>query len=268
MKNYAKELSKKQSEERIGEEKYNYQGCLMKIVEYNRYSDITVEFQDDYKALVNSEYKEFLIGQIKNPYYPSVFKVGMIGVKYPSRINGKNTKEYNAWNHMLERCFDIKFKEQNKTYKDVTCCKDWLLFENFYEWLHKQDNFDKWYNGNLWAVDKDILVKGNKIYSPETCCLVPQNVNSLLTKRRARKNNFPIGVEKHGSGYRAICQNPFINKQKYSAIYGTPEDAFYLGYKPHKESIIKQVAKLEYAKGNITENCRNAMMRYEVEITD
>lgn len=40
--------------DRLGQEKLNNQGSLMKIVEYNNSSDIVVEFQDDYKARVST----------------------------------------------------------------------------------------------------------------------------------------------------------------------------------------------------------------------
>lgn len=253
--------------ERLGEEKYNNQGYLMKIVEYINSSNIIVEFQDDYRARINSAYKEFSIGNIRNPYHPSVCGVGMIGVRYPSKINNKTTKEYKIWNSMLERCFITKHKEKHPTYKDASCCKEWLLYDNFYEWLHSQENFDKWYNGERWAIDKDILFKDNKIYSPETCCLVPMNVNNLFTKCDAARGDLPIGVCRRKYGFEACCKNPFTNKIEYLGLYSTSDIAFNT-YKIYKENIIKQVAKIEYDKGNITKQCYEAMMNYKVEITD
>ena len=93
----------------------------------------------------------FQDGTICNPYYPSVLGVGMIGVKYQTRENGCHTKEYATWIHMLRRCYmdvqntdNTNIRNRNKTYNDVTCCKEWLLFEKFYEWLHGQENFEMW----------------------------------------------------------------------------------------------------------------------------
>ena len=252
--------------ERTGLLSYNYQGCLMKIIEYNSYNNIIVEFQDEYKTKVKSKYCYFENGQIKNPYYPSVYGVGITGNKC-----NVSSKEYRTWQKMLQRSCNENFKNNNPSYKDVTCCKEWLLYENFYEWLHSQENFDKWLNGERWAVDKDILIKGNKIYSPKTCCLVPQNVNSLFTKREKQRGELPIGVmlHKNKTQYVACCGNQFIKNLEYSYLgaFTTPEDAFY-EYKKEKERIIKKTAEIEYEKMNITKCCYDAMMKYEVEITD
>lgn len=252
---------------RLHQEKYNNQGCLMKIVEYNNSSDIIVEFQDEYRAKVHTRYYTFLYGNINNPYHKGVFGVGMIGEKYSSRVDGEITKEYNAWKRMLTRCFDKKYKERHPTYKNASCCNEWLLYDNFYEWLHDQENFDKWLDGNLWAVDKDILIKGNKIYSPKTCCLVPNNVNSLFIKKDMLRGAFPIGVYKKGNKYVSHCKNPLTGKQEILGEYNTPEQAFQV-YKDYKEDIIKQVAQIEFSNGNITRKCYDAMMSYVVDITD
>lgn len=250
------------------EEKHNNQGCLMRIVEDNGSSDVVVEFQDEYKYRKHTIYANFKSGSIRNPYYPSIYDIGVTGCKYPTKVNGVSTKEYNAWIDMLKRCFMSKTKDKQPSYKDVECCKEWINFELFCDWLHSQPNYDKWKNGKRWAIDKDILVKGNKIYSPETCCLVPQNINCLFLKREAERGNYPIGVRYENNGFVAKCHNPFTNKNEDIGSYSTPENAFYFGYKPYKENLIKQIANIEYESGNITEECYRAMMNYEVEITD
>lgn len=258
-------MNKSKKEERVGLIKINKWNDVMKIIEYNDYDNIIVEFQDKYKAKVHTKYGHFLNGGVKNPYRPNVYGVGAIGNKYQSSTNGKCNKEYILWIHMLQRCFDKKFKERCPSYQNVTCCEEWLNYENFYEWIHSQSNFDKWYEGKRWALDKDILNKGNKIYSPNTCCLVSQNINCLFTKRDASRGDLPIGVSKHRNKYRASF---YISDKHISGLVkDTPEEAF-LDYKQHKENAIKQIAKEEYEKGNITKKCYDAIMRYEVEITD
>jgi len=252
---------------RLGEINHNYQDCLMKIIEYNDCHNILVEFQDEFKANVHTDYRAFKKGIVKNPYYPTVYNIGIIGNKYPKSVNGEHIKEYETWNSMLKRCFNKAVKEKQPTYQNVTCCDEWLNYENFYEWLHNQENFDKWLNGKKWMVDKDILSKGNKIYSPETCCLVPINVNNLFTKRNASRGSLPIGVSKWRNKFQATCDNPFTNKAEYLGLHNTPFKAFQT-YKKYKEKIIKQVAQIEFDNKNIIRKCYDAMMNYCVEIED
>lgn len=262
-----------QKDNRIGEIRLSNQGCLMKIIEYNNYDDVYVEFQDEFRCIVHTKYCHFLSGGVRNPYFPNVFNVGIVGNKYPAKINGKHTKEYKMWHEMIGRSYDLKIKEKNPTYKNVTCCAKWLLYENFYEWIHSQDNFDKWLDGERWCLDKDILSKGNKIYNPNTCCLVSNNINVLFTKSDSSRGEYPIGVYFH-KGLNKFCaqisrrdKTKNKNQQDCLGYYNTPEEAFEV-YKKAKESYIKQVAQEEYSKGNITKQCYEAMMNYQVEITD
>lgn len=248
-------------DERLGEKKTNYQGCLMRIVRYNNANDVTVEFKDEHNAKVNTQYKHFVCGKVKNPYHPSVYGVGIVGDKYRTHTNNMGTKEYQLWCSMLERCFSEDCKKKYPSYKNVSCCNEWLYYPNFYEWIHAQENFDKWINGNLWAIDKDILFKGNQIYSPSTCCLVPHNVNTLFVKHISRRGDLPIGVSRRRNGYAAESSRGYFGE------YNTIDDAFKT-YKIHKEGLIKQVAINEFATGNITKRCYDAMMNYQVEITD
>jgi hypothetical protein len=259
-------------DERVGLENYNNQGCLMRIIDYKKCTDMTIEFQDKYKTQIKTFWCAFENGGIKNPYHPSVCGVGITGNKYPVWKNGSNVKEYKAWQDMIRRCYDEKVRHKNKSYKDVICCEEWLLYENFYEWLHSQENFEKWYDNDQWHLDKDILVKGNKIYSPNTCCLVPLHINSLFIKGNQIRGDYPIGVSKDSKTNRFYARTIYGKKNHRAKVtsygYPTPEDAFYLGYKPAKEKYIKQIAQEEYDKGNITKKCYEAMMNYEVEITD
>lgn len=251
---------------RLGLEKKNNQGCVMKIVEYNSAKDLIVEFQDEHKFKVRGRFAHFQDGGIRNPYFKSVYGVGFTG-NITTKRNGQDSKEYKTWHGMLERCFDEKYKIRYSTYKNVTCCDEWLCFENFYKWLHEQENFEKWLNREGWNLDKDILIKGNKIYSPETCTLVSEAINSLFIRRDEYRGEYPIGVHFHKAKNKFISQCAKNSKLINLGEYETSEEAFY-AYKQYKENLIKEIANEEFKKGNITEKCYNAMMAYEVEITD
>lgn len=250
----------------VGEENINYQGCLMKIVRYNGFKDVLVEFQDIYKDKTHTRYDDFLKGRVQNHYYPDTFGIGISGRQIKFNDKSLPNKEYRTWFNVLQRCYDKDFKDKHPTYMNATCCEEWLLYDNFYEWIHSQDNFNQWSILKRSSIDKDILVKGNKIYSPDTCCLVTDRVNILFTKRDSERGDCPIGVSKHNNKFRA--QFTMNGKHISFPVRDNPSDCFYLDYKPFKENLIKQVAEEELKNGNITKVCYEAMMKYEVEITD
>ena len=97
---------------------------------------------------------------------------------FPTKSNGKILKCYDAWRRMLQRCYDIQYKIEHPTYEGVTCCDGWKDYQNFAKWWYSQPNHDKGFE-----LDKDLLVIGNKLYSPETCCLLPMEINKTLNTR-------------------------------------------------------------------------------------
>ena len=264
--------------DRTGETNISNEGCVVKIVEYNNCDDIIVEFQDEHKYWLHTNYQAFKKGECKNPFFPSVFGHGYLGIDKNGNVpktrefkDGKtvSTWEYNKWKGMLKRCFDNKFKEKNPTYKNVTCCDRWLCFANFLEDLEILKQEYNWNKDIKLNLDKDILHKGNKIYSLENCVLVPDWINLLFTKSDAIRGDCPIGVcyNKKSKKYQAKCS---INgKLKGLGYYNTIEQAFNV-YKIAKENEIKRVANDCILKGFITKDNRlyNAMINYQVEITD
>jgi len=271
---YNKELISKKGQEklhlnRIGEENTNYQNCVMQIVKYNSSNDIIVEFQDNYKSEVHCDYRNFIERSVKNPYHPVAYGVGMIGNKYPAFKNNEYVREYSIWHGILQRCYDKTTKEKQPTYLECVVADEWKLYENFYEWIHNQSNYNKWENGERWTVDKDIIRKWNKIYKPDLCSLVPERINTLFTRRQNDRGEYPIGVYyyKKGDCFRSQCMNPLLNRRILVGEYNNPIDAF-VAYKEYKENLIKQLARIEFDRENITEQCYEAMMKYEVEITD
>ena len=254
--------------ERTGCKTINSQGLEMTCTEYKNALNIIVEFENPYYK-TKSCWSNFINGKIRNPNIPSVYGVGIVGDKYPTNNSKKKIKEYQCWADLLFRVYGNKRNDSTSLrYKECTICDEWLYYPNFYEWLHNQENFDKWYNGERWCLDKDIIIKGNKIYSPETCCLVPNNVNTLFVKKDANRGGLPIGVTKNHNKFMALCSTPLLGMHnKYLGNYNTPLEAFY-AYKYFKEDLIKEIAEIEFYKGNITKKCYDAMINYKVEITD
>ena len=233
----------------------------MTIVRYGNKNDIDVQF-DDGTIVEHKRYGNFKRGNIKNPMTPILYGVGYFGIgEFKSRDeNGKQTKCYKAWESMLQRCYDPKYQEKYPTYKGCTVDKRWHNFQNFAEWYYSH-----YYEieGQIMNLDKDILNKGNKVYSPETCVFVPQFINKLFIKRDNVRGEYPIGVHKHIDKFKAQLNKG--NEKMYLGTYSTVEEAFQV-YKEAKEQYIKEVAN-EY-KLLIPYELYEAMMNYEVEITD
>lgn len=257
-------------ENRLDEINYNKFGSKMIIKEYRNSLDVDIYFPEYDWIAKNNQYDHFKRGVVRCPYEPRVFNKGYIGEgKYD--IYGENTRHnkcYNTWKGMLERCFDEKFQIKQPTYKGCKVCKEWLNFQNFADWYYK--NYYK-INNEKMCLDKDILVKGNKIYSPETCVFVPHNINILFIKRDKCRGSLPIGVSYHKqhNKYSSNCHvynfDTSKSKLKHLGYYNTPEQAFN-SYKQFKEKYIKQVA--DYYKNQIPSKLYQAMYNYEVEITD
>lgn len=256
-------MSKK--EERLGKTNISNEGYEMKIIEYKNANNIWVEFQDKHKAKVCTTYNNFKKGEIKNPYHPNVYGVGYYGQgKYKSSINGKPTKVYNHWRDMLRRCYDPYYLNKEPTYIDCYVCEEWHNFQNFSEWFYK--HYYEIPNERI-ELDKDILFKGNKIYSPETCILVPQRINTLFIKQQGKRGDLPIGVNYHKRDKILMVKCYTLEKREYLGSFplNKPFQAFTC-YKNFKENYIKQVAD-EY-KDLIPKKLYEALYKYEVEIND
>ena len=253
--------------DRIGEKNINNFGSEMIITEYRRALDIDVYFTEYNWTFKNARYGDFKKGNIKCPYERRVYGIGYVGEgEYKTSENKKPTKVYDTWKGMLRRCYDKKYHKKEPTYIDCETYKSWLNFQNFGKW------FDKNYyeiEGEKMCLDKDILIKHNKIYSPKTCVFVPQTINSLFTKRDNDRGESCIGTTPVNGKYVVQCSliNPETGKSKneYLGYYETQEKGFEI-YKYYKERNIKQVA--DYFKRQIPSELYNAMYRYEVEITD
>ena len=255
--------------DRMGEENINSFGSSMVITRYGKWNDIDVYFPEYDWTAKNVKYTPFKKGNIKCPYEPRVYGKGYLGEgKYKTTKNGKHTQCYKTWQHMLERCYDDKYKEKHPTYVDCEACNEWHNFQNFAKWYY--ENYYEIKNEKM-CLDKDILNKKNKIYSPETCIFVPQTINKLFVKSDKSRGEYPIGVcyHKRDKVYEANCHliNPKTGKSKneYLGRYDTELEAFEV-YKYYKEKNIKQVA--DYYKKLIPQKLYNALYSYEVEITD
>lgn len=165
-----------------------------------------------------------------------------------------------VWMGMLHRCYYDKELERHPTYRGCSVCDEWLRLSGFVPFW--ETNYKPKYE-----LEKDILVKGNKVYGPDTACFVPRRINILLTRRQRFRGALPIGVGLSDSGNRYSASYDRDGKSTLVGYYDSSEKAFY-AYKSAKESYIKEVAQDYFDRGLITERVKDALFCYEVEITD
>ena len=250
----------------------NYKDCVgnvfkslnsgdFKVLKYNDSYNVEIQFlKTGYETV--ARLGDIRNGKVKDPYSPSVYGIGVVGTKYPITVNGVQTKEYDLWKGMLRRCYSDSFKKGCPTYEDCEVSENFEYYEYFYEWCHKQIGF---YNEG-WQLDKDLLVKGNKVYSENTCVFIPQEINLLLVKRDNNRGEHLIGVSWHKKDNAFVAMvSKNKGKREYLGFFKTELEAFNT-YKKAKESFIKEQSNKW--KSQIDERAYLALINYEVHIDD
>jgi len=229
------------------------------VLEYINTQHIKIKFDEDgTEMFVRSVHIKS--GMIKNPNSKNIFNIGYFGYgKYNSKLEINGINIWKMWYHMLSRCYDINSQEfKTRTYVDCSVAPIWHNFQNFAEWCIQNLKYN-------FVIDKDILFKGNKIYSPETCCFVPKEINGLFITQKINRGKYPIGVcfISERNKYMSHCH---INENQKTLGYFNTSDEAFLIYKKYKEQYIKEIAD-KWCK-YILSNVYQAMYNYQVEITD
>lgn len=189
-----------------------------------------------------------------------VLGVGLNDRRYPAKVNGKHLMEYHLWWHFLQRCYNRKVQEKHPTYIGCEASENFKNYSYFYEWAREQTGFGQ----KGFELDKDLILKGNKIYSEDVCLFLPSSLNLLLTSRKNLRGSLPVGVSFHRNGFQAQC---CTNKTSARSLgyFDTPEEAFQ-AYKQAKEAFIKRQA--EKWKAHIDPRAFAALMAYTILVTD
>ena len=250
----------------------NYKGCVgkvfkskssgdFKVLKYNDRANVEIQFLKTGFEMV-ARLSHIRNGKVKDPYSPSVYGIGVVGTKYPSRVDGVQTKEYTLWCSMLQRCYSEAFKNKYLTYDVCEASENFKYYEYFYEWCQNQIGFGI----DGFQQDKDLLVKGNKVYNESTCVFIPHEINLVLIKSDNIRGKHPIGVHWSNSN-KAFVAKVKKNKgrQEYLGSFSTEMEAFN-AYKQAKEAFVKEQANK--FKSQIDPRAYNALMNYEVNIDD
>ena len=256
-------------EEQLALKKDEYEG---KVYPSSRFGDIKIlEYKNNKQVVIMFLNTGFITeesmgvirsGHIRDISLPTTCGFGYIDIEGAS-IGRHMTKEYRLWNNMINRCYNEVTRHTYSTYEDCSVSEEWRYLSKFKEWCNKQIGFDN----DGWHLDKDVLVKGNKVYSEHTCVFVPSEINTFLLNGNSYRGDLPVGVilDKGAKKPRYRARLSKYGKYYCYGSYSNPTDAFY-AYKQAKEDFAKELA--EKWKAQIDPRVYNALMNYQVEITD
>lgn len=215
-----------------------------------------VRFEDGFE--ISTKLYNLHRGICKNRRFHKVWGVGINEKgKHASQVDGVGTKLYDLWTAMLSRCYG---SAKTPAYADCTVDSRFHYFQEFADWCVSQVGYE-----NNFTLDKDILLKNNKIYSPDTCAFVPLEVNSFFAKSKRTRGSSPIGVHWAESKERYVAQINQDGKRVWLGQYKTPEEAFEK-YRAEKQRQLNTL--IQRYQDVLSDKVIEAMLNYKVEITD
>ena len=198
----------------------NYKDCVgkvckskssrgFKVLKYNDSKNVEIQFLNTGHETV-ARLDNIKSGLIKDPYLSSVYGVGIFGTKYSSILMSLLQKEYELLTHMLQRCYSTSLKKKSPTHEGCEVSDNFKSYEYFYEWRHSQVGFGI----EGFELDKELLIKCNKVYSESTCAFLPKEINSVLTKSTAIRGEYLIGTHWSSSNKAFVAR---VRKNKKGA---------------------------------------------------
>lgn len=241
--------------DRVGEVHKTANYGTLKIIEYYGSGNCTVQFEDG-TIVKQRKYAEIAVGKVRNPNMPNVCGLGFEGQgEYSAKDGGKDDRASRIWRAMFSRCHNERQHFYSANYVNVSVCEEWYNFQNFAKWFYEN------YNPNtteIFRLDKDILCPTCKVYSPDTCIFVPNEINVVFAERK-KKTEYK-GVRKEGKRFKA--QINIHGKRTHLGTFDTAEEAFQ-AYKIAKESYIKNLA--DKWKDQLSPKAYEAMYNYELK---
>lgn len=157
---------------------------------------------------------------------------------------------------ILQRAYCPKYQARYPTYIGCSVSDEWLEYQEFAEWFENHE-----YSKHGYHLDKDLLLPDNKIYAPDRCVFVPQELNKLLIDNGAIRGQYPRGVYFNKERNKFMASIKINGKQKYLGLFETELDA-YFSYKIAKEENVKRMA-LEW-RDNIASNVYDSLLKWRV----
>lgn len=244
----------------IGKE-FETGGGTCKIISMKNRKEISVVFYNGYKTTCT--YRNLLKGSVSNPLHPKVYGVGFIGVgNFTAKIGSEIHPYYDAWRGMFRRSYDEKWHAKCPNYIGCEVDSRWHNYQNFCEWANDQVFFKGY------KLDKDLLVKNNKIYGPDTCVFLPNELNCIIAGHFVEREGMPNGVSRvwsHKSRNKPWVANMSQRgakkavKSKCIGYFTTAEEAGQ-AYIKEKEKYVKERA--DFWRDKISPKAYNALQEW------
>lgn len=178
------------------------------------------------------------------------------GGRYKTEINGKKAKAHTTWRSMLRRSYCPKWHAVSPTYIGCSVAEQWLEYQRFAEWFENHK-----YSNHGYQLDKDLLLPNNKVYAPDRCVFVPQELNKLLIDRGNARGQYRQGVYFKKGHNKFVARINISGKRKHIGYYDNEPDAYY-AYKEAKEEYVKHMAN--HWRDDIAANVYGALMTWEL----
>lgn len=174
----------------------------IEVISVRSYTNITIKFlETGFERAV--DFRLIKSGLIRDYYKPSVCGVGYLGHgRHRAGRNGSHTKAYSVWHDMINRCYSERQQIKQPSYIGCSVCEDWHNFQNFADW-YEENSIDGFH------LDKDIMVNGNRVYSPEFCQFVSPSDNAKKANEKTLVHYDlidPDGNVHSGFNCRELCQ--------------------------------------------------------------
>ena len=190
----------------------------------------------------------------------SYYRVKICGVGFiPSTLKGKEHRRIRAfisWKNMIRRIYN-GYGRFAKCYENCVICEEWLDYGVFKNWYENQRGC-----GLKYELDKDLLGNGT-LYSPTTCCLLPRELNRMISDRKTKNRELPTGVVKSGKKYYAhYVMGTSEKKLVRIGGFNTPEEASN-AYKAFRKKRIAETAQVYYDNGELDERAYNSLINFD-----
>lgn len=230
------------------------------IIYYGSVEDVLIRFHNT-GYVTKSGMQRIRAGGVVDKLAPTSYGVGYFGENPLAvcQVDGKKSKEYVLWQSMMQRCYSSVRHDASPNYIGCSVSDYFKSFGNFYDWCQSQDGFKL----DGWALDKDLLFKGNTMYSEDNCVFLPSHINTFLVKPPKPNKTGYIGVSyvEKDKRYKAVISK--YGKQMPSKYFKTAEEASNEYVKLKKQHAVELA---DQHKDNLDVRAYHGLCNYEPDV--